>query len=140
MLSGMRSRVLEGSASNQFVADDTPGELQAQVTSDQANSRLVVDYNTRIVHDERRKQARGEGWELATDAWGVACANRDMLVTTETRSGAQSPAKDMGDHQARAARCHTRDRAIRLRGKASAGGTQASPAGIGTSLTTSALL
>ncbi|WP_164853882.1 hypothetical protein [Paraburkholderia kirstenboschensis] len=31
MPSGMRSRDLKGSASNQFVADDTPGELQAQV-------------------------------------------------------------------------------------------------------------
>ncbi len=31
MPSGMRRRDLKGSASNQFVADDTPGELQAQV-------------------------------------------------------------------------------------------------------------
>ncbi|TDY22476.1 Rhs element Vgr protein [Paraburkholderia sp. BL6665CI2N2] len=96
-LSGLLSRNLEGSGSNQFVADDTPDRLQAQVTSDQANSRLVVGYNTRIVPGEGRKQARGIGWELATDSWGVVRANRGMLVTTETRSGAQSPAKDMGE-------------------------------------------
>jgi type VI secretion system secreted protein VgrG len=93
----MRNRSMNGGASNQFVADDTPGELQAQVTSDQANSRLVVGYNTRIVPGEGRKQARGIGWELATDSWGVLRANHGMLVTTETRSGAQSPAKDMGE-------------------------------------------
>ncbi|WP_027801639.1 type VI secretion system Vgr family protein [Paraburkholderia dilworthii] len=96
-LSGMRSRDLQGGASNQFVADDTPGELQAQVTSDQANSRLVVGYNTRIVPGEGRKQARGEGVELATDAHGVIRANKGLLITTEARSGAMAPAKDMGE-------------------------------------------
>jgi hypothetical protein len=39
---------------------------------DEANSRLVVGYNTRIVPGEGRKQARGIGWELATDSWGRA--------------------------------------------------------------------
>ncbi|WMY07419.1 type VI secretion system Vgr family protein [Paraburkholderia phenoliruptrix] len=100
-LSGLLSRDLEGSGSNQFVADDTPGQLQAQVTSDQANSRLVLGYNTRIVPREGRGQARGEGWELATDAHGVARANRGMLITTESRSGAAAPAKDMGETVAR---------------------------------------
>ncbi|WOD20743.1 type VI secretion system tip protein TssI/VgrG [Paraburkholderia kirstenboschensis] len=97
ILSGMRSRSLKGGGSNQFVADDTPGELQAQVTSDQANSRLVVGYNTRIVPGEGRKQARGEGVEIATDAHGVIRANKGLLITTETRNGAQAPAKDMGE-------------------------------------------
>ncbi|CAD6508335.1 hypothetical protein LMG28727_00141 [Paraburkholderia kirstenboschensis] len=97
VLSGMRSRSLNGGASNQFVADDTPGELQAQVTSDQANSRLVVGYNTRIVPGEGRKQARGEGVEIATDAHGVIRANKGLLITTETRNGAEAPAKDMGE-------------------------------------------
>jgi type VI secretion system secreted protein VgrG len=97
VLSGMRSRSLKGGASNQFVADDTPDELQARVTSDQANSRLVVGYNTRIVPGEGRKQARGEGVEIATDAHGVIRANKGLLITTETRVGAEAPAKDMGE-------------------------------------------
>ncbi|RQS04534.1 DUF2345 domain-containing protein, partial [Burkholderia sp. Bp9002] len=42
-------------------------------------------------------QARGIGWELATDAWGVLRANRGMVVTTEARSGATAAAKDMGE-------------------------------------------
>ncbi|KVD12615.1 type VI secretion system Vgr family protein [Burkholderia ubonensis] len=97
MLSGLRSRDLEGTQANQVVADDTPGKLQVQVSSDHEQSRLVVGYNTRIDGHAGRGQARGIGWELATDSWGVLRANRGMLVTTETRSGATAAAKDMGE-------------------------------------------
>ena len=96
-LSGLRSRDLKGAQSNQIVADDTPGQLQVQVASAQAQSRLVVGYNTRIEGNEGRGSARGIGWELATDSWGVLRANQGMLVTTETRAGATAAAKDMGE-------------------------------------------
>jgi len=105
-LSGTLSRDLEGGAtgqSNHVVLDDTPGQLQAQLASDHAQSRLVLGYNTRIVREAGRQQARGIGWELATDAWGVARANRGLLITTEARSGANAPAKDMGETVARLA-------------------------------------
>ena len=96
-LSGLRSRELAGSQENRVVADDTNGKLQVQVSSDYAQSRLVVGYNTRITGHAGRGQARGTGWELATDAWGVLRANQGMLLTTETRSGAAAAAKDMGE-------------------------------------------
>ncbi|SPB12991.1 ImpA family type VI secretion-associated protein [Caballeronia novacaledonica] len=96
-LTGLVSHALEGQGHNYVVTDDTPGKQQVQVASDQANSRLVLGYNTRIVYSDGRQQARGLGWELATDAWGVLRANRGMLVTAETRSGAGSPAMDMGE-------------------------------------------
>ncbi len=105
-LSGLRSRELGGAQANQVVADDTPGKLQVQVSSDLAQSRLVVGYNTRIDGREGRGQARGTGWELATDAWGVLRANRGMLVTTETRSGTGAAAKDMGETVQRLAQAH----------------------------------
>ncbi|WP_238292043.1 type VI secretion system Vgr family protein, partial [Caballeronia novacaledonica] len=79
------------------VTDDTPGQQQVQVASDQANSRLVLGYNTRIEYRAGRQQGRGLGWELATDAWGVLRANRGMLITTETRAGARAAAMDMGE-------------------------------------------
>ncbi|KDR24961.1 type VI secretion system Vgr family protein, partial [Caballeronia grimmiae] len=87
-LTGLVSKALEGQGHNYVVTDDTPGKQQVQVASDQANSRLVLGYNTRIVYQKGRQQARGLGWELATDAWGVLRANQGMLITTETRSGA----------------------------------------------------
>jgi type VI secretion system secreted protein VgrG len=96
-LSGTRTQELKGFQANQIVADDTPGKLQVQVSSDYAQSRLIVGYNTRIDGNKGRKEARGEGWELATDAWGVARANKGLLVTTETRPGATAPVKDMGE-------------------------------------------
>ncbi|KWZ31246.1 type VI secretion protein ImpA [Burkholderia anthina] len=96
-LSGLRSRDLEGAQANQVVADDTPGKLQVQVSSDYEQSRLVVGYNTRIDGNAGRNGARGSGWELATDSWGVLRANRGMLVTTETRAGATAAAKDMSE-------------------------------------------
>ncbi|WP_233866527.1 type VI secretion system Vgr family protein [Paraburkholderia adhaesiva] len=96
-LSGWRSQSLEGPGSNTVVTDDTPGKLQVQVSSDQANSRLVLGSNTHIDGNQGRAQARGEGFELATEAHGVARANWGMLITTETRAGASAPVKDMGE-------------------------------------------
>ncbi|MEN9866185.1 MAG: hypothetical protein RL748_1775, partial [Pseudomonadota bacterium] len=42
-----------------------------------------------------------EGWELTTNAWGVARAARGMLITTEPRLNAGSHIKDMGETVAR---------------------------------------
>lgn len=96
-LSGTRTRDLKGMQGNQVVADDTPGKLQVQVASDYAQSRLVLGYNTRIEGNAGRQEERGQGWELATSAWGVLRANQGMLVTTEARDGATAPAKDMSE-------------------------------------------
>jgi len=98
-LSGWRSQDASGRsvAANSVVTDDTPGRLQVQVSSDQAESRLVLGSNTRIDGHRGRAQARGEGFELATEAHGVARANRGMLLTTESRNGAQAPAMDRGE-------------------------------------------
>ncbi|RQT17228.1 type VI secretion system Vgr family protein [Burkholderia contaminans] len=94
-LMGWRSLSLAGGQVNQVVVDDTPNQLQVQVTSDHAQSRLVLGYNTRIEGRPGRLEARGEGFELATMAWGVMRANRGILITTEARDGAAQPAKDM---------------------------------------------
>ncbi len=99
-LSGIVSRDLEcgyHGQSNHFVLDDTPKQLQAQLASDHAQSRLVLGYNTRIVRKAGRQEARGEGWELATGAWGVARANRGLLITSDARDGANAPAKDLSE-------------------------------------------
>jgi len=96
-LSGWMSEDLEGPTTNSVVTDDTPGKLQVQVASDHAQSRLVLGSNTRIDRRKGRSEARGEGFELATEAAGVARANKGMLVTTEARSGAGAPVKDMGE-------------------------------------------
>ncbi|PRX22422.1 type VI secretion system secreted protein VgrG [Paraburkholderia sp. BL18I3N2] len=101
-LSGMRSKSLGyGLRSNHLALDDTPGKMQAQLASDQANSRFVAGFNTRIDGTKGRTEARGEGIEIATDAHLVGRGNRGVLLTSETRVGASAPVKDMGETVAR---------------------------------------
>jgi len=94
-LSGLRSRELKGSRANHLVMDDTQGKIQIQLSSDHERSQLNLGHITRIPGNVGRQDARGEGFELRTDAHGVVRAARGMLVTTEARPDAQGHAKDL---------------------------------------------
>nr|WP_314547717.1 type VI secretion system Vgr family protein [uncultured Massilia sp.] len=106
-LSGMRSRELApdggnaaGGRSNHLVLDDTYERIQAQLKSDHAHSQLSLGHIARIEDNGGRKDLRGEGFELATEAWGTLRAGKGMLVTTELRRQAAGHTKDMGETQA----------------------------------------
>ena len=97
-LSGLRSRELTGGASgksNHLVLDDTPGAMQVQLKSDHQCSQLSLGSITRIESTQGRADLRGEGWELATNATGVARAGQGMLITTEARPNAAQNAASM---------------------------------------------
>ena len=98
-LAGLRSRELSGGGKrgNHLILDDTAGKIQAQIKSDHQCSQLSVGHITRIEDTSGRKDVRGEGWELATNAWGVARAGHGMLITTEARPNAASHIKDMSE-------------------------------------------
>jgi len=103
-LTGLRSRELgadignaPGGRGNHLILDDTNGGIQAQLKSDHACSQLSLGHITRVEDTSGRKDTRGEGWELTTDAWGVARAGKGMLITTEARHNAAGRAKDMGE-------------------------------------------
>jgi type VI secretion system secreted protein VgrG len=100
-LTGLRSRELQpGKGSgrgNHLVLDDTPGKIQAQLKSDHQCSQLSLGHITRIEDTSGRKDSRGEGWELASNAVGVARAGQGMLITTEARPNAASHIKDMSE-------------------------------------------
>ena len=103
-LAGLRSRELASGGdggSNHLILDDTRGAMQVQLKSDHQHSQLSLGSITRIETSDGRMDARGEGWELATNAWGVARANRGMLITTEARPDGVSHIKDMGETQQR---------------------------------------
>jgi len=107
-LTGLRSRELTpngGNAasgrSNHLILDDTNAGIQAQLKSDHAHSQLSLGHITRIEDNSGRKDARGEGFELATEAWGALRAGKGMLLTTEARPQAASHIKDMGETVAR---------------------------------------
>jgi len=103
-LMGLRSRELgpDGAAaangrSNHLILDDTNASIQAQLKSDHQCSQLSLGKITRIESTSGRKDARGEGWELATNAWGVARAGKGILITTDPRDNASSYTKDMDE-------------------------------------------
>jgi type VI secretion system secreted protein VgrG len=107
-LSGLRSRELApdsgnaaGGRSNHLILDDTHNALQAQLKSDYGCSQLSLGRITRIEDARGRRDARGEGWEIATDAWGVARAGKGLLITTEARPNAAGAAKNMAETTAR---------------------------------------
>ncbi|MDB5829042.1 MAG: type secretion protein ImpA, partial [Variovorax sp.] len=107
-LSGFRSRELTpeggnaaGGRSNHLVLDDTVGKIQAQLKSDDQSSSLSLGSITRIEDNAGRKDARGHGFELRTDAHGVLRAKDGLLISTEGRSEAQAHITDMAETVAR---------------------------------------
>jgi type VI secretion system secreted protein VgrG len=98
-LAGLRSRELGNGngGSNHLVLDDTRNGMQVQLKSDYQCSQLSLGSIHRIDTSDGRADARGEGWELATNAWGVARANRGMLITTEARPDAAGQARAMSE-------------------------------------------
>ena len=95
-LSGIKSREVNGDRANRLQLDDTNGQISAQLASDHGDSQLNLGFITQA-RSHGAGSARGEGWELASGAWGVARANKGMLLTTETRAPGASPVKDMGE-------------------------------------------
>ncbi|MBC7701170.1 type VI secretion system Vgr family protein, partial [Aquabacterium sp.] len=107
-LSGFRSRELtkEGGnsaagRSNHLILDDTDQKIQAQLKSDHQHSQLSLGHITRIDDNAGRKDARGEGFELATGGHGAIRAAAGILLTTEGRPNAAGHVKDMGETVAR---------------------------------------
>ena len=104
-LTGFRTRELSpggggnsaSGRSNHLILDDTYRQIQVQLKSDHLHSQLSLGSITRIEGNTGRTDARGEGWELATEGWGVARSAKGMLITTEARPRAASHIKDMGE-------------------------------------------
>ncbi|WP_374579938.1 type VI secretion system Vgr family protein [Pseudoduganella sp.] len=114
-LSGLRSRELNsagGGQSNHLILDDTKNAMQVQLKSDHQCSQLSLGSITRIENAQGRMDARGEGWELATNAWGVARAGKGMLITTENRPNSSSHIKDMSETILRLTAAHTQHDAL----------------------------
>ena len=109
-LSGLRSRELApgsgnaaGGRGNHLVLDDTNERIQAQLKRDHQCSQLSLGHIARIDDTSGRKDVRGEGWELATDAWGTLRAGKGLIITTDARSNAGSHTKDLRETLARLA-------------------------------------
>ncbi|WP_269765722.1 type VI secretion system Vgr family protein, partial [Burkholderia ubonensis] len=72
----LRGREFQGTASGHVAIDDTQGQIQTQIASDAGASQLSLGNLRRIVRKKGRADARGKGFELRTDFWGVVRALR----------------------------------------------------------------
>ncbi len=96
-LSGYQSKELFGGGRNHTLYDDTQGQQQVQVGSDYQNSLLALGHNVRVKGWEGRKDKRGEGFELRTDAHGALRAALGLLITTFSRLNAEGNAMNVRD-------------------------------------------
>ncbi|PTB21094.1 type VI secretion system tip protein VgrG [Trinickia symbiotica] len=110
-LTGIRSRELNGDAgnaasgrSNHLLFDDTVNAIQTQLRSDHAASQLSLGCITRIENWWGRQDARGEGFELRTDAVGAIRSGKGMLVSTEVRPLGKAHISDVSEPASRLAK------------------------------------
>jgi type VI secretion system secreted protein VgrG len=93
-VSGMRGREFQGTRSGHLAIDDTQGQIQTQVSSDYGTSQLSLGNIRRILGTKGRQDARGEGFDLRTDLWGVLRALKGLLISTDGQPGAPGHAKN----------------------------------------------
>ncbi len=95
-LSGLHTRSHDGDGSQQWVLDDTPGQLRTRLHTSLADSRLELGYL--IDHqDTHRGSLRGQGFELATEGWSNVHAGQGLLLSTTARQDATSTQFDIAE-------------------------------------------
>ncbi len=98
-LSGIVSKEGAGQRYNQLRMDDTPGQISAQLESAHGRSQLNLGY---LTHPRRDGQAdaRGEGFELATNDSGAIRTAKSLLVSAWKRLDACGSQLDSQEHLA----------------------------------------
>jgi type VI secretion system secreted protein VgrG len=95
----------ESGGYNQWVLDDTTGQLRMRLASSTAASQLSTGYLIgQSPNSAQRGSYRGSGFELRTDAWGVLRAPEGLLISTTTRAqtGTSVASSQMDTLEARA--------------------------------------
>jgi len=92
-MSVIRGREFHGTASGHLAIDDTQEQIQTQIASDAGASVLSLGNLRRITRKNGRADARGKGFDLRTDDWGVVRALKGLLVSTDGQPGGPGHAK-----------------------------------------------
>lgn len=81
-LSGVKTKEYKGSRYNELLFDDSTGELRTKLSSEHAATQLNQGY---LIHprSDGKGAARGEGFELCTDAAGAIRAAKGLLLSAE---------------------------------------------------------
>ncbi|MDR9039001.1 type VI secretion system Vgr family protein [Burkholderia multivorans] len=90
----LRGREFQGTASGHVAIDDTHGQIQTQIASDAGSSVLALGNIRRIVRKTGRADARGKGFDLRTDYWGVVRALMGLFITTDGQPNGAGQTKD----------------------------------------------
>lgn len=100
----LRGREFQGTASGHIAIDDTQGQIQTQIVSDAGASQLSLGNLRRILKKKGRADARGKGFDLRTDYWGVVRALMGLFISTDGQPGGPGHAKDAKEAVARLTR------------------------------------
>ncbi len=95
-LSGLHTQAHDGAGTQQWVIDDSPGQLRTRLHTSLADSRLELGYLVEHL-DSFRGALRGEGLELATAGWGNVRAGQGLLLSTTARPDGASTQLDMAE-------------------------------------------
>ncbi|AIO65501.1 type VI secretion system Vgr family protein [Burkholderia oklahomensis] len=95
-LTGLQTQTLDGQSGSRWVMDDAAGQLRHELSNSTASSRLAQGY---LIDQQGavRGMYRGEGFELATQGWGVVRAGEGVLVSSTARRLATSTQMDVAE-------------------------------------------
>ncbi|WP_188915853.1 type VI secretion system Vgr family protein [Pseudoduganella buxea] len=86
-VAGIKSREVQGSRCNQLRLDDTPGQINAQLSSEHGHSQLNLGWLTHP-RSEGKGTARGEGAELRSDQAVAIRGAHGVLISAAGSAGA----------------------------------------------------
>ncbi|WP_033482825.1 type VI secretion system Vgr family protein [Xanthomonas citri] len=95
-LSGLHTQSHDGGGTQQWLLDDTPGQLRTRLHTSLADTRLDLGYL--VQHsDTARGALRGQGFELASQGWGNVHAAQGLLLSSSARGQGASTALDVAE-------------------------------------------
>jgi type VI secretion system secreted protein VgrG len=94
LMSGYKSQEIQGRGYNQWVMDDSTGQVRTQIHSSHGHSQLNLGY---LIDQQgnQRGALRGTGFELRTDAYGALRAQQGLYLSTWPRNNAQGGQLDV---------------------------------------------
>lgn len=111
LMSGYKSQEIQGSGYNQWVMDDSTGQVRTQIHSSHGHSQLNLGY---LIDQQgnSRGALRGAGFELRTDAYGALRAQQGLYLSTWPRNKAQGGQIDTQEAQQHLSNAQARVKAL----------------------------
>ncbi|WP_143702186.1 type VI secretion system Vgr family protein, partial [Xanthomonas oryzae] len=95
-LSGLHTQAHDGSGTQQWLLDDTPGHLRTRLHTSLADSTLQLGYLLQG-GGAHRGALYGQGFALATQGWGNVHAAQGLLLSTTARAQGTSTQLDVAE-------------------------------------------